>query len=222
MLLFIVKECAMSVLVLDCDGRRLFENGNLLMRLNIHEASILLLLIENKVPTSRKDLLAAGWPHTIVSENSVNMAVKSIRSLTGFKDIITTEQGIGYCFNHENYRIDVSSNSSQDNAYIPHLSDQSVVSSTQEFKNVKSRTFSRIDVVNIVFSTAFGLFFYFSSENVYCQKFDKIEICSIETQSFKLARTLILMQNETKNTEEKVYYYGLLNGYKEHVVVEIN
>ncbi|MEM5506709.1 helix-turn-helix domain-containing protein [Shewanella frigidimarina] len=209
----------MSVLLLEFDGRKLFENGNLLMRLNIHEAAILRLLIENKVPTSRKDLLVAGWPDTIVSENSVNMAIKSIRSSTGFKDIITTEQGIGYCFNHEKFRFDISSDFSQENADIPQLSEQSVVRTAHEFKKNKLKIFSRLDIVNICFSTAFGLFFYFSSENEYCKNFDEIKICSVETQSFELARTLISMQNET---EGKVYYYGLLNGYKEYIVVEIN
>lgn len=204
--------------ILELDGRKLFMSGHLLMRLNPHEAAILKLLNDNPLAVSRKDLLATGWPHTIVSENSINMAIKSIRSSTGLKNIITTEQGIGYSFNHEDYRINLVSNSFKDNADIPQSSQLPMVSPVETITKVKSKKFNTPDIVSFFFSITIGLFFYFSSEKVYCEKFEKIQICSVEKKELTLAKSLITTQSKN---EDRVYYYGRLNGYKEYNVVEI-
>lgn len=203
---------------LELNGRKLFMSGKLLMQLNAHETSILTLLNNNKLAVSRKDLLAAGWPNTIVSENSVNMAVKSIRSSTGLKDIITTEQGIGYAFNHEAYLLNVISNYFKENADTLEPCQPSTFIDINRETNLTSEKFNRFDVASFVISVVFGLCFYFSSENEYCKKFDNIEICSLEEKKINDAKQLISSENKSADV---VYYYGRLNGHKEHTIVEI-
>lgn len=204
--------------VLELDGRKLFMSGQFLMQLNAHEASILSLLNDSDMAVSRKELLAAGWPNTIVSENSVNMAIRSIRSSTGLKDIIITEQGVGYSFNHEVYLLSVISNASKKDAETLDLPQSSFNSAVEAESVIKSGGVDFYDVISLLLGVVFGLFFYFKTGSEYCETFDAVKVCSVEVKDLETAKDLILLENGNKGG---VYYYGRLNAYKEYAVVEV-
>lgn len=86
---------------------------NLKAKLSMSEVLVFQLLYSNlNNPVSRDELLQYGWPGKLVTSNSLNVAIRSLRSKMNYDAIkehiaIKTIPGLGYCLVINNNRINI-------------------------------------------------------------------------------------------------------------------
>ncbi|WP_028774748.1 winged helix-turn-helix domain-containing protein [Shewanella waksmanii] len=81
-----------SKIEIELDSRLLSFNGRR-FKLGRSEITILHHLSEKQEKATKEELLAIGWPHKVVSPNSVQVAIANIRRQLPKDAIITTDKG---------------------------------------------------------------------------------------------------------------------------------
>lgn len=162
--------------------RSISLDDNVLASLNRAEINILIKLIDMQpLVVSKEVLLSSGWPGRVVGPNSLNMAIKSIRTAfdtLGESDIIITVPKEGFKLSeHVKFRPISKSNKTLHN---PHL--------VKESENTSTFTLPiNISLALLVLLTLFmtKLFFVFNQPKIECKSVSKeIEVCTIEPDIF--------------------------------------
>lgn len=182
-------------------------DDKVIARLNENESNIFLELASTSEVVTRQHLLDAGWPDTIVSSNSVNMAVRSIRSSTGLHDLILTAQGVGYSFNAEKYSIEFQ---------IEAEAEQASITSSLQHKAKTKRCFTCYFIITIIIVIYFLI--EFNSPNESCAILNSAKVCSASRLTEK---DITDLKYKFETIPGKNYYYGKLNAYKEYVLIEL-
>ena len=191
----------MQLIVYNKQKRFIILNKNIIARLNENESNIFLELASTSGDVTRQRLLDVGWPNTIVSSNSVNMAVRTIRSSTGLHDLILTKQGVGYTFNTQNYSIEYEV--------------EQILKKTSQKKIQQKRCFLCYFILTFIIMIYISILI--SYPNVVCNMVSGAKVCSTN----KLTKNeLDELQLKFEILPNKEYYYGKINAYSEYALIE--
>lgn len=153
-----------------------------LASLNKAEINILKKLIDMQpLVASKEVLLSSGWPGRVVGPNSLNMAIKSIRTALdtlGASDIIITVPKEGFKL-------------SETVKFLQQIKSDTVFHAPPPMKESSNpstfRTSLNSSLILLAFLSLFTIkfFFLFSQPNIECKKINEdIKVCAIENDMF--------------------------------------
>lgn len=183
---------------LDKHPRSISLDDKRLASLNRAEINILKTLIDMQpLVASKETLLSSGWPGRVVGPNSLNMAIKSIRTALdtlGASDIIITVPKEGFKL-------------SENVQFLQHIKIKEGTHEPPPIKEISNPSTFKTPLNSSLFLLAFlalvtiKSFFLFSQPNIECKKInEKIKVCAIENDIFN--------QFNAKNKPAGIYALG--------------
>lgn len=176
----------MDKITINEQPRSIYLDEKVFASLNRSEINILKKLIDMQpLVASKEVLLSSGWPGRVVGPNSLNMAIKSIRTTLdtlGVSDIIITVPKEGFRLSENVKFLQVSKDNENEHDNFS-VKESSTASTASTFKIPLKISLALLTLFSLVI---FKLFLLFNQPKIDCKEFsEEVKACVIEPDILK-------------------------------------